>query len=148
MDGRRFRKEKKICGYGGGLHCRKHLYRSFFGLLKLNRNKTKQSLSTELSEIESETLILYLVNNSKALGVALGIVGLLGIMLVMYACLAWSPNEKRGYSFPPGQQKSGAIEENDPLFSTSSSMYYNRYVTVYKWSLLHRNICIEKQVQF
>ncbi|XP_068687057.1 neural cell adhesion molecule L1-like [Montipora foliosa] len=119
-----------------GLHEFDHLQPGSVYLLNVSlHNKHKEieskalvfwSAATNCTEIESETLILYLVNNGKALGVALGIVGLLGMMLVMYACLAWSPNEKRGYSFPPGQQKNGAIEENESLFSNSSSMYYNR----------------------
>ena len=73
-------------------------------------------------------MILYQATNKKALGVALGIIGLLGLMMVMYACLAWSPSEKRGYSLPSEQQKKRTINESNNLFSTSNSLFYNRYV--------------------
>lgn len=57
---------------------------------------------------------------------ALGIIGLLVFMVIVYACVTWFHDDKRGYSIPPGQQKRKEIDENDTLFSVTGSMYYNR----------------------
>ena len=85
------------------------------------------SFTANSLDLDSELTILYQVTNKKALGVALGIIGLLGLMMVMYACVAWSPNDKRGYSAPTEQQQKRTINENT-LFSTSDTLFYNRYV--------------------
>ncbi|XP_067049724.1 uncharacterized protein [Acropora muricata] len=97
-----------------------------------NRHKETESKAivfwsptSNYSDLDSELTILYQVTNKKALGVALGIIGLLGLMMVMYACLAWSPNDKRGYSAPTEQQQKRTINENT-LFSTSDTLFYNR----------------------
>ena len=79
-----------------------------------------------ISEADKRTLILYHVTNRRALGVALGIIGLLVLMMIMYVCVTWCHNDKKGYSVPPGQQKQSEIDENDALFSVTSSMHYNR----------------------
>ncbi|XP_078379897.1 uncharacterized protein LOC144662821 isoform X2 [Oculina patagonica] len=99
-------------------------------------NKDKQSESRTVafwsaasnsSESDQRLLLLYQVTNRRALGVALGIVGLLVIMMITYACVTWSHSDKKGYSIPPGQQKRDDNEENDALFlKDTTSLYYNR----------------------
>ena len=81
-----------------------------------------------ISESDQRSLLLYQVTNRRALGVALGIIGLLAIMTITYACVTWCHSDKSGYSIPPGQQKRSVNDENDSLFArdTTSSMCYNR----------------------
>jgi len=90
---------------------------------------TKQeSYFLSISEYDERLLLLYHVNNRTTLGVALGIIGLLTIMTITYACVMWCQSDKNGYSIPPGQQKRGVSDENVSLFArdTTSSLYYNK----------------------
>ena len=78
------------------------------------------------SDNDHKILVLYQVTNRSALGVALGVVGLLVLGMIMYACVTWCQNDKNGYSIPPGQLNKSETDESDALFSVTSSMYYNK----------------------
>ena len=97
-----------------------------FSLLLIFRPKSPRTFSINISDTSNKTVLLYRVTNRRALGVALGIIGLLVLMVIIYACVTWFQDDKRGYTIPPGQQKRNEIDENDTLFSVTSSMYYNR----------------------
>lgn len=88
----------------------------------------EESYFLSISESDQRLLLLYQVTNRRALGVALGIIGLLVIMMTTYACVTWCHSDKRGYSIPPGQQKRSDNDENDSLYptDTTSGLYYNR----------------------
>ena len=88
---------------------------------------SKYVLSISVSD--QRLLLLYQVTNKRALGVALGIIGLLVIMMITYTCVTWCHSDKRGYSIPPGQHKGHDNDENDALFfkDTTGGLYYNRY---------------------
>ncbi|KAJ7323702.1 hypothetical protein OS493_031116 [Desmophyllum pertusum] len=82
------------------------------------------SAASNSSKSDQRSLVLYQVTNRRALGVALGIIGLLVIIMIIYACVTWCHADKRGYSIPSGQQK--RMNENESLFSTNTTLYHNR----------------------
>ena len=88
----------------------------------------EESYVLSISESDQRSLLLYQVTNRRALGVALGIIGLLAIMTITYACVTWCHSDKNGYSIPPGQQKRCVNDENGALFlrDTTTSLSYNR----------------------
>ena len=78
------------------------------------------------SDNDHKILVLYQVTNRSALGVALGVVGLLVLGMITYACVTWCQNDKKGYSIPPVQRNKSETDESDAFFSVTSSMYYNK----------------------
>ena len=94
------------------------------------KNIFQESYFLSISESDQRLLLLFRVTNKRALGVALGIIGLVAIMTITYVCATWCHSDKTGYSIPPGQQKQSVNDENDSLFEkdTTNNLYYNRYV--------------------
>lgn len=122
------------------LECGRHMFKNLqpgseYLLNVTLHNKYKQvesravvfwSAATNSSDNDHKILVLYQVTNRSALGVALGVVGLLVLGMIMYACVTWCQNDKNGYSIPPGQRNKSETDESDALFSVTSSMYYNK----------------------
>ena len=81
-----------------------------------------------ISDSDQRLLLLFRVTNRRALGVAFGIIGLVAIMTITYACVMWCHSDKTGYSIPPGQQKGSVNDENGSLFErdTTNNLYHNR----------------------
>ena len=92
----------------------------------MTRGHSFNYTSFGFSDNDYKILVLYQVTNRSALGVALGVVGLLVLGMIMYACVTWCQNDKKGYSIPPGQRNKSETDESDALFSVTSSMYYNK----------------------
>lgn len=89
-----------------------------------NRAMVFWSAASNSSEFDQRLLLLYRVINRRTLGVALGIMGLLGIIMITYVCVSWCHSDKRGYSIPPSQTK--RQDEDDLLFQTDTHLFYNR----------------------
>ena len=105
-------------------------YESDYGecLLISAKKIFQESYFLSISESDQTLLLLYRVTNRRALGVALGIIALVAIMSITYACIAWCHSDKTGYSIPPGQQKRSVNDESDSPFArdTTNSLNYNR----------------------
>ncbi|XP_058973445.2 uncharacterized protein [Pocillopora verrucosa] len=89
-----------------------------------NRAVVFWSAASNSSEFDQRLRLLYHVINKRALSVALGIIGLLGIIMVTYVCATWCYSDKRGYSIPPAQTK--RQDENDSSFEVDTHLLYNR----------------------
>lgn len=87
-----------------------------------------------VSEFDQRLRLLYHVINKRALSVALGIIGLLGIIMITYVCASWCYSDKRGYSIPPAQTK--RQDENDSSFEVDTHLLYNRFVLTITFTCL------------
>ena len=101
------------------------------GIIRVDRIRNIKDLQQNyvsflISEFDQRLLLLYRVINRRTLGVALGIMGLLGIIMITYVCVSWCHSHKRGYSIPPSQTK--RQDEDDLLFQTDTHLFYNRFV--------------------